>query len=244
MLFVVSAFESVERHDSRHLDKGHTVADASKAVVLLREHGIEVRPSWLPFTPWTTFDDLVDLLDFVVAHDLVANVDPVQYTVRLLCPRVRCCSPSRHVTSPRSYDPARLGWTWSHPDPAVDQLQQELAALVEDQLGEEPIEETFGQGVAVGRSSPRALYRARRGGRVPSDRVGIEPRLTEPWFCCSEPTRGSNSGRWSGWPHLSERPGVVGAVERQAAIVGFRVRQPPDTRRSPVPRALPRSCGS
>ena len=54
-----------------HLDKGHTVADASKAVVLLREHGIEVRPSRLPFTPWTTINDLVDLLYFVVAHDLV-----------------------------------------------------------------------------------------------------------------------------------------------------------------------------
>ena len=55
-------------------------------IVSLREHGIEVRPSWLPFTPWTTLDDLVDLIDFVVAHDLVANVDPVQYTVRLLLP--------------------------------------------------------------------------------------------------------------------------------------------------------------
>ncbi len=62
------------------------MADVSEAVVLLREHGIEVRPSWLPFTPWTTVDDLVELVDFVVAHDLVANVDPVQYSVRLLVP--------------------------------------------------------------------------------------------------------------------------------------------------------------
>ncbi len=85
--FVVSAPSS--RSTTRilaDLDKGHTVADMSEAVIALRSHGIEIRPSWLPFTPWTTLDDLVDLVDFVVAHDLVANVDPVQYSVRLLVP--------------------------------------------------------------------------------------------------------------------------------------------------------------
>ena len=84
--FVVSAFESVSDRILGLLDKGHTVADMSEAVIALRSHGIEIRPSWLPFTPWTTVDDLVALIDFVVAHDLVANVDPVQYSVRLLVP--------------------------------------------------------------------------------------------------------------------------------------------------------------
>ena len=68
------------------LDKGHTVADMSEVVIALRAHGLEVRPSWLPFTPWTTLADLVGLVDFVISHDLVANVDPVQYSVRLLVP--------------------------------------------------------------------------------------------------------------------------------------------------------------
>src|SRR5207247_1236788 len=68
------------------LDKGHTTADASAAIALLREHGIEPRPSFMPFTPWTTPQDVVDLLDFVVEHDLIANVDPVQYMIRLLIP--------------------------------------------------------------------------------------------------------------------------------------------------------------
>ena len=84
--FVVSAFESVNDRILALLDKGHTVADMSEVVIALRAHGIEVRPSWLPFTPWTTLDDVVGLVDFVVAHDLVANVDPVQYSVRLLVP--------------------------------------------------------------------------------------------------------------------------------------------------------------
>ena len=40
----------------------------------------------MPFTPWTTPRDVLDIVDFVAAHDLVANVDPVQYTIRLLVP--------------------------------------------------------------------------------------------------------------------------------------------------------------
>ena len=36
------------------LDKGHTTEEAVRAIALLREHGIEMRPSFMPFTPWTT----------------------------------------------------------------------------------------------------------------------------------------------------------------------------------------------
>jgi hypothetical protein len=40
----------------------------------------------MPFTPWTTPRDVLEIVDFVATHDLVANVDPVQYTIRLLVP--------------------------------------------------------------------------------------------------------------------------------------------------------------
>ena len=85
-IFVVSAFESVNDATLELLDKGHTAADAGAAVELLRAHGIEIRPSWLPFTPWATLDDVRAILEFVAEHDLVGNVDPVQYTIRLLVP--------------------------------------------------------------------------------------------------------------------------------------------------------------
>ena len=85
-LFVVSALESVNDEILARLDKGHTTAQAVQAIDLLREHGIETRPSFMPFTPWTTPRDVLEIVDFVAAHDLVANVDPVQYTIRLLVP--------------------------------------------------------------------------------------------------------------------------------------------------------------
>jgi radical SAM superfamily enzyme YgiQ (UPF0313 family) len=186
--FVVSAFESVNDGVLGVLHKGHTVADMSEAVTALRAHGIELRPSWLPFTPWTTVQDLVGLVDFVVAHDLITNVDPVQYSVRLLVPDGSLLLAEPAMTAHLgSYDSARLGWAWAHPDPRIDQLHVEIAALVEAHLGE-GLERTFDRVDALVRAyAPNAPERPARGSVSVGPR-GERARLTEPWFCCAEPT--------------------------------------------------------
>jgi radical SAM superfamily enzyme YgiQ (UPF0313 family) len=179
-LFVVSAFESVNDETLALLDKGHTAAEAADAVGLLRRHGIEIRPSFLPFTPWTTLDDVADLVDFVAALDLVGNVDPVQYTVRLLVPEGSLLEPVlRHSGRLGPYDAERLTWSWKSPDPAVDELQTRLAALVEGaQTAGEPIGRIYGRvraavHAAAGRHAPDCVLSSEEG----------RPRLTEPWFC-------------------------------------------------------------
>jgi hypothetical protein len=85
------------------------------------------------------------------------------------------------------YDPERLGWTWSHPDPMVDRLQQELAALVEARVEQGP-SVTFEEIDTLIRS--RATHRAAAPshGTVSKGTMGYRAHLTEPWFCCSEPT--------------------------------------------------------
>jgi hypothetical protein len=158
------------------LDKGHSRADAGSAVGVLRDAGIDVRPSWLPFTPWTTRESFVALLDFVHDHDLVGSVDPVQYSVRLLLPKG-----SLLLTHPDlvphvgPWDEARSTFSWRSADPAVDELQQRVAALVEAD------------------GDARDLYAAVRAtaGAPPVDLTNAtvgRPRLTETWFCCAEPT--------------------------------------------------------
>jgi hypothetical protein len=175
-LFVVSAFESVDDAVLARLDKGHSTADAGSAVGVLRDAGIDVRPSWLPFTPWTTRESFVALLDFVHDHDLVGSVDPVQYSVRLLLPKG-----SLFLTHPDlvphvgPWDEARSTFSWRSADPAVDELQQRVAALVEAD------------------GDARDLYAAVRAaaGAPPVDLTNAtvgRPRLTESWFCCAEPT--------------------------------------------------------
>jgi hypothetical protein len=180
-LFVVSAFESVDDTTLQHLDKGHTAADMARAVQILREHGIAVRPSLMPFTPWTTVAHVQQLLDFVAEHDLVGNVDPVHYTIRLLLPRGSLLLEHPDLAgSLDAYDDDRGSYQWHSDDPAVDELQLQLATLVEE-------------GVARGDSIPVVYDAVREACGLPA--LGLDPgaadavpRLTESWFCCAEPT--------------------------------------------------------
>jgi radical SAM superfamily enzyme YgiQ (UPF0313 family) len=184
-LFVVSAVESLNDPVLEILDKGHTAAEAALAVDLLRRHGIELRPSFLPFTPWTTVDDVVDILDFVASKDLVANVDPVQYGIRLLLPEGSLLL-GRPELAPHlgPYDPERLTWTWASPDPEVDALQSRLAALAEQAAATaQPLQQTWSlvvEEVAKVKRVPASSLTASRG--TAGDGEG-RPRLTEPWFC-------------------------------------------------------------
>ena len=185
-VFVVSAFESVDDAVLERLDKGHTTEDAARAVQILRDAGIEVRPSWLPFTPWTTRADVVALLDFVYDHDLVGSVDPVQYGVRLLLPEGSLLLGHPDLAPHLGpWDPERSTYTWSSPDPAVDALQQRIAAIV-------AASEVDGA-TSKGADDPIELYARVRAaaGAAPVDLSRVttgRPRLTETWFCCAEPT--------------------------------------------------------
>jgi radical SAM superfamily enzyme YgiQ (UPF0313 family) len=185
-LFVVCALESVNDEILARLDKGHTTAEAVLAVTLLREHGIEIRPSFMPFTPWTTPRDVLDIIDFVAAHDLVANVDPVQYTIRLLVPEgSRLLERADLRVHLGRYDAERLSYPWRSADPSADRLQGRLSALVQQSVAAE-------QSTGAVFSQIRAAVRE-AAGESAADALGDEPiaigstegrpRLTEPWFC-------------------------------------------------------------
>lgn len=182
-LFIVSAVESLSDTVLSALDKGHTAADVVTALVLTRRAGIWLRPSLLPFTPWATLDDYCTLLEFVAANDLVADLDPVQYAIRLLVP------PGSSLLGTPAMQPylgpleEGFAYTWRHPDPRMDALAREVAALVEDAARRrEAPERTF---AAVCDLAREAGGRPR--GRMPRVPVpplpGPSPRLTEPWFC-------------------------------------------------------------
>jgi len=54
-LFVVSAVESLDDEVLRRLDKGHTRAGFYEAVSLMRNAGLTLSPTFIAFTPWTTW---------------------------------------------------------------------------------------------------------------------------------------------------------------------------------------------
>ena len=91
------------------------------ALEITRSADVALRPSLLPFTPWTTLTGYLELLEFVQNHDLVYHLDPVQYSIRLLLP------PGSWLLDIPEIQPS-LGslvqedfvYTWQHPDPQVD----------------------------------------------------------------------------------------------------------------------------
>lgn len=180
-LFVVSAFESRDDAILERLDKGHTVAQEDEAVELLRGHGIDIRPTWLTFTPWTTLDGVVDILDFVVEHDLIGNVDPVQYTIRLLLPEGSLLLEHPDLQPHLGgYDADRLTYTWEAADPRVDDLQRDLAGLVAERTAQD--ESPLSVFLDVNARVREAADRPSRD-PIPDGSTEGRPRLTEPWFC-------------------------------------------------------------
>src|SRR3954453_4729859 len=162
-LFVVTAVELLNDEILARLDKGHDARQVVDAVALLREHGIEPRPSLMPFTPWSTGEDIEDIVRFVERHDLVGNVDPVQFSIRLLVPEGSLVL-DRDDWEHGAYDAAALSWTWTS---ELDDLQRELARIAEDGGDFQAIRE------AVLGDAPQIEIGSTEG----------RPRLTEPWFC-------------------------------------------------------------
>jgi len=181
--FVVSAVESLDDGVLARLDKGHTRADVAAALALTRAAGLVLRPTFVPFTPWTTLDQLADLVDFIDREDLAGCVDPVQLSVRLLVP------PGSLLLGPDTraafgeLDPAALSHRWTHPDPRVDRLQLAIAAIAADAAEHgRPAELVFAEirelvhraSGRVSAGAPRPLALAHR---------PPPPRLSEAWFC-------------------------------------------------------------
>jgi len=190
-LFVVSAIESTSPVVLARLAKGHRPEEAGESIDVLRSAGIEPRPSFLPFTPWTTLGDVVDLLDFVAAYDLIESVDPVQYGIRLLLPpgSLLLAEPDAVLEAAlRTDDTEHLGWTWSAAAPELDDLQRSIAARTEEgACSGEAYGDTYAAvrrltWTQVGRPDPGLPVVVSRGA------PGVRPHLSESWFCCAEPT--------------------------------------------------------
>jgi radical SAM superfamily enzyme YgiQ (UPF0313 family) len=174
--FVVSAVESLSDAVLAILDKGHTRADVDVALAILDDAGIPLRPTWVPFTPWTTLGDYLDMLDWIESHGMVEHIDPIQLAVRLLIPpgsTLLELPQTQAVLGP--LEPEKLSYAWTHPDPRMDRLAHDVFAAVADSGG-------FAEVRALARAA--AAMPTVGGAAVEHRRVrGRPPRLSESWFC-------------------------------------------------------------
>ena len=185
-LFITSAVEAADDKVLHYLDKNHTNEDFGLAVKLLNAAEIGLAPTFVAFTPWTTLEMYIALMRRLVELRLVESVPPVQLTIRLLVPEgsyLLRLSGFRPLLE--EFDDELLGYRWRHPDRRVDDLQLTLQAFVAKAESDgQPRREIF-QKVwhmahgAAGISVPR----------LPQDLGHPIPSLSEPWYCCAEPTR-------------------------------------------------------
>jgi radical SAM superfamily enzyme YgiQ (UPF0313 family) len=180
--FIVSAVESLSETVLAKLSKGHTRANLETALEIVDAAAIPMRPSLLPFTPWSTMEDYLELLQFFAERDLIEHVDPVHFSIRLLVP-----PGSALLDDPTSrewageLDIERFTYRWSSPDPRLDRLQLRVSALVEAAAAaNEPAQLTFAK---IWRAAHDIAGQPTAPLPVPIESRHSPPRLTESWFC-------------------------------------------------------------
>jgi radical SAM superfamily enzyme YgiQ (UPF0313 family) len=182
-VFVTSAVESLDDGVLARLEKGHTRRDFLEAVDLCREVRLTLVPTFVAFHPWLSLDDYCDLLDTIAALELVDRVAPIQLAIRLVVPAgSRMLELEELRGRLGAFDPVTLAYPWTHGDPRVDALHQDVTAIVGSRL-------TTDRRAVF--EEIRALASQRAGRPLPAplpaaSTMGV-PYLDEPWYCCAEP---------------------------------------------------------
>jgi radical SAM superfamily enzyme YgiQ (UPF0313 family) len=185
-LFILSAVEAVDDDILGYLDKGHTRADFINALAFLREINIDLTPTFVAFTPWTTLEIYLELLRHIVELQLIESVAPVQLSIRLLIPAGSCILDIDNLDGKiGEFDASILGHPWASPDPRVDKLQQDVQAWVMQAEADSLSRADIFKGIWA--MSHEIADR-------PVPELDLEhtgepvPRLSENWYCCAEPT--------------------------------------------------------
>src|SRR5260221_128810 len=185
-LFVISAVESVDGGILERLDKRHTREDFLYVARKFRELGMTLHPTFVPFTPWTMLDGYLDLLRVLAAEELIENVAPIQLGIRLLIPEgSRLLELEEVRRTVAAVDAETLVYPWRNADGRVDLLSEAVQSIAaEADRKKESRAGAFARiwdagHVGAGGVAPEFGVKEGRGG----------PFLSEPWYCCAEPTR-------------------------------------------------------
>jgi len=180
--FVTSAVESVDDRVLERLDKGHTRSDFLAVVECFHAAGVTLNPTFVAFTPWTSRDDYLELLEVIADLGLVDHVAPVQLSMRLLIPAgSRLLELAERRDWLGAFDERALVHRWRHPDPEVDLLCERVQSLVREGVARRESRSTIFASVrSAAARAARRVPRPLRGawtGPVPV------PYLSEPWYC-------------------------------------------------------------
>ncbi len=180
--FVTTAVESFDDRLLTILDKGHTAADFEDVLASARASGLPIAPTFLAFTPWTTIESYGAFLETIEQLGLVSAVSPIQYAIRLLLPEGSLLLSHPDVEAiTGSFDSESLAYQWTHSDPRVDSLQEDLLKLIShghDGSRADIFERAWALAAEHG-----AVERRESPWSADVQGLATIPYLTEPWYC-------------------------------------------------------------
>lgn len=192
-LFVTSAVEAVDEATLERYEKNHTRQEFIDVTREFRRIGLSFNPTFVTFSPWTTLESYADLLGLLIKLELVDNVAPIQMAIRLLIPQA-----SRLLELPEvhdiigPFDEAALCYPWRHPDPKVDELHAAVLARVQQgtdaKQGRRAIFSDVCRIVREMLPAGSPLRDSLSAERIGDAEARAVPAMTEPWYCCAEPT--------------------------------------------------------
>ncbi|HXJ11606.1 MAG TPA: CUAEP/CCAEP-tail radical SAM protein [Candidatus Limnocylindrales bacterium] len=182
-LFIISAVESLDDRILEKLQKGHSREDFFRVVEECRRVGITLQPTFVPFTPWTTFENYLDLLEQLRRLELIGAVAPIQLAIRLLITAGSRLLELEDVSERiGAFDAKSLIYPWAHSLPGIDRLCEELQDIVSSadklKLGRAAIFEKIWR--ATNRAAERHIEE--KDLLIPAA-VSSVPYLNEPWYC-------------------------------------------------------------
>ena len=184
MLFVISAFETTNDHVLNILQKNHSFNDLNKAVELSLENKIDIRPTWMPFSPWTEQNDLISIIKLIENYKLRETVDPIQLTIKLLVPKNSLILKRPEMKEYLlDYDPSSFSYAWKYKFPNIDNIQNELFTYVLQHESENEYTQYLGLVDILESHTNETLLNSEKYSQR------IVPKLSETWFCCAEPNK-------------------------------------------------------
>jgi radical SAM superfamily enzyme YgiQ (UPF0313 family) len=187
-LFVISAVESVDDAVLDRLDKGHTREDFLHVAKSFRSLGMTLHPTFVAFTPWTTAENYLELLRVIVAAELIENVAPIQLGIRLLIPEGSRLLELEEVRAlVGTFDAKLLVYPWKNADARMDQLSEKVQAIAAE--ADRKKESRSWAFERIWRAAHEAAGIAAPELHLASRSRSPVPFLSEPWYCCAEPTQ-------------------------------------------------------
>ncbi len=180
---VTSAVESIDNHILEIFDKRHTREDFVKVVQVFDEIGLNLNPTFVTFTPWTTLQGYKELLSVLNDLNLTEKVSPVQFAIRLLIPEG-----SKLLGHPEAkkvvgkFDQENLSYEWTNPDPRVQELFHNVGGIIHSgQQAGRSRHEIFQQ---IWNCTSSYLNHDEPPPKPQNDRQrSTIPYLNEPWYC-------------------------------------------------------------